>query len=101
MKKKVKIGIIGLGRVFEHYLKLFRSNKIKNYQIISICDLNKKKGKIFENKLKVNFYSDFKNHNFYKDVDMVIILTLYHKDLKIFPKIYFQINNKYFYVYFS
>ena len=75
MKKKVKIGIIGLGRVFEHYLKLFRSNKIKNYQIISICDLNKKKGKIFENKLKVNFYSDFKNHNFYKDVDMVIILT--------------------------
>ena len=30
MKKKVKIGIVGLGRVFEHYLKLFKSNKIKS-----------------------------------------------------------------------
>ena len=76
MKKKVKIGIIGLGRVFEHYLKLFKSNKIKNYQITKICDLNKKKGKIFEKKLKVDFYSDFKNRNFYKDLDLVIILTI-------------------------
>ncbi len=75
MVKKVKVGIIGLGRVFEHYLKLFKSNKIKNYQIISICDLDKKKGKILENELKITFYNNYKNYNFYKEVDLVIILT--------------------------
>ena len=38
MKKKVKVGIVGLGRVADHYYKIFLKNKIKNAKIISICD---------------------------------------------------------------
>ena len=36
--KKVKIGIIGCGRVFEHYLKIFKKRKIRDYEIVAICE---------------------------------------------------------------
>jgi len=75
MKKKVRIGIVGLGRVFEHYLKLFKKKKIKNYQLTSICDIDKKKSS-YAKSLNVNFYNNFKNPDFYKNIDLVLILTM-------------------------
>ena len=75
MKKKVKIGIVGLGRVFEHYLKLFKKKKIKNYILVSICDVDEKK-RFYAKNLNVKFYNNFRNPNFYKDIDLVLILTI-------------------------
>ena len=42
MKKKiVKIGIVGCGRVFKHYVKIFNKRKKKDFKIVSVCDKNK------------------------------------------------------------
>ena len=39
MKKKfLKVGVIGCGRVFDHYLKLFKKNKIPQMKLIACCD---------------------------------------------------------------
>ncbi len=76
MKNNVRIGIVGLGRVFEHYLKLFKSKKIKNYQIVSLCDLDLKKGNNAKKILKTKYYTNYKDPNFYKEIDLVIILTI-------------------------
>ena len=37
----MKIGIIGLGRVFDHYLKNFLDNKFLIQNELLICDSNK------------------------------------------------------------
>ena len=41
MKKTfLKIGVIGCGRVFDHYLKLFKKNKVPKMKIVACCDKN-------------------------------------------------------------
>ena len=76
MKKKVRVGIVGLGRVFEHYLKLFKSKKIKNYQIVSLCDLDYKRSNNTKKIINTKFYKNYKDSNFYKEIDLAIILTV-------------------------
>ena len=46
MKKKISIAIVGCGRVFNHYVKIFKKRKEKDYRIIVVCDEDKKKAKI-------------------------------------------------------
>ena len=43
MKKIIKIGILGTGRVANHYFKLFKQKKIKGSKIVGVCDIKKKK----------------------------------------------------------
>ena len=45
MVKKVKIGIVGCGRVFNHYLKIFKKRAKKDYEIRAVCDIKKKLAK--------------------------------------------------------
>ena len=41
MKKKfLKVGVIGCGRVFDHYLNLFKKKKIPLMKIVACCDKN-------------------------------------------------------------
>ncbi len=75
MEKKVKVGIVGLGRVADHYYKLFSKKKIKNVNIISICDENNLTAKSYKKKFSSNYYNDYKNPSFYKNLDLVLILT--------------------------
>ena len=44
-KEKIKIGILGCGRVCEHYIKkIFISEIVGDiYQIVACCDVDKKK----------------------------------------------------------
>ena len=43
MKKKiVNIGIVGCGRVFDHYVKIFNKRKINDFKIAVVCDKEKK-----------------------------------------------------------
>lgn len=53
MKKKIiKIGIVGCGRVFSHYVKIFHKRKKKDFKIVAVCDKDKilslKSSKIFK-----------------------------------------------------
>lgn len=73
--KILKIGFIGCGRVFDHYLKLFKKNKIPLMKIVACCDkdLNKLKKKTqFEN---IKNYSKFSDMIKKEVLDLVIILS--------------------------
>ena len=74
MKKKVKFGIIGLGRVFDTRVSDVFLNELKNSEIIAICDKNKKKLKKFQKKFKCDSFLSI-NQFFKKDFDFVYIAT--------------------------
>lgn len=76
MKKKfLKVGVIGCGRVFDHYMDLFTKKKIPLMKIVACCDKNLK---IF-NKKKLS--KDIKNYTKLSDMlnrenlDLVLILS--------------------------
>ena len=73
--KFARVGLIGCGRVGTYYIKILKSKKIKNYKVISVCDLDPKKSKIFSKHLKCKPYNNYKSLEFYKDIDTVLILT--------------------------
>ena len=43
MKKNIKFGILGLGRVIENRIYNVFKNELKNSKIVSVFDKNKKK----------------------------------------------------------
>jgi UDP-N-acetyl-2-amino-2-deoxyglucuronate dehydrogenase len=74
INKKINVAIIGAGRIAEHHLKSIKKNK--NFKLIAICDLNKKKAKNFSLKYKVSYYLDYnkmliENQN----IDIVAVMT--------------------------
>ncbi|MBI04999.1 MAG: oxidoreductase [Pelagibacteraceae bacterium] len=73
--KKIKIGIIGCGRVSEHYKKLLLSKKITNYIVLAVCDINLNKAKLLSSHFKCDYYNSInkmlKNTNF----DLIFLLT--------------------------
>ena len=78
MKKKiVKIGIVGCGRVFKHYVKIFNKRKKKDFKIVSVCDKNKdlslKASKIF----KCEAFTDYPLmlKKFKGKLDLILLLT--------------------------
>ena len=78
MKKKiVKIGIVGCGRVFKHYIKIFNKRKKKDFKIVSVCDKNKnlslRASKIF----KCEAFNDYQLmlKKFKRKLDLILILT--------------------------
>ncbi len=77
MVKKVKIGIVGCGRVFNHYLKIFKKRAKKDYEIRAVCDIKKKLAKKFSKKLKCDFYTNFKKMLKINQgkLDLIIILS--------------------------
>ena len=43
MKKKIiNIGIVGCGRVFDHYVKIFNRRKSNDFKVHVVCDKEKK-----------------------------------------------------------
>jgi len=74
-EKKIKISILGCGRVALHYLKLFKKNKIKNYKIVSVCDIDKKKRSFFSKELICKNYDSINNMLNETKPDIVLVLT--------------------------
>lgn len=73
--RTVNIGIVGCGRVGDYYLKILSSKKIQNFNLVSVADIDLKKTKKFENKFKCKAFISYKNKNFYKNIDAVLVLT--------------------------
>ena len=87
MKKKIlKVGVVGCGRVFDHYMNLFKKNKIPLMKIVACCDKNSKifkKKKISE---KFPIYSKLSDMLKRENLDLVIILSpsgLHYKHTKL------------------
>jgi len=72
--KKINIGLIGCGRIAGHHFKAVEKNN--NFKILSVCDLNKEKAKLYSKKYNVPYYGHFdemlKNQ---KNLDIVAVMT--------------------------
>ncbi len=77
MKKKIKIGFIGCGKVFEHYLKILGNRKIKDYEILAICDKNSSITKKYSKKLNCLAFKEHEKmfKKFVNKIDLIIVLS--------------------------
>ncbi len=75
MKKTfLKIGVVGCGRVFDHYLKLYKKKKIPKMKIVACCDKDiKQLNKI--NSKSVRNYTIFSEMLKREKLDLVLILS--------------------------
>ena len=76
-KKKIKIGILGCGRVCEHYIqKILISERVGTlYQVIACCDVDKKKSKYVGNIFSCRSYDNIEKFVQHKEMEVVVILT--------------------------
>jgi predicted dehydrogenase len=76
-KAKTKISFVGLGRVFEHYLYIFKKFKMyKNFTIHSLCDIDIKKINKYKKKFNTNFFNNLDDFlKFQQKPDYIFILT--------------------------
>ena len=75
MNKIIKVGIIGCGRVAEHYADILVNKKIKGIKIIFCCDIKISKAKKMAKKFNTEFFSDFHKVPLSQKIDLVFILT--------------------------
>ena len=75
MKKKIRIGIIGCGRVAEHYYDILKKVNKSLYEIVSVCDTKKNKAKKFAAKFKSKFYTSHKDMISKESLDLIFVLT--------------------------
>jgi len=76
MKRKINIGIIGCGRVAEHYHKILSTKVNKKLYIISaVCDVKKKNLKKFKNIFNCKGYLNYQLMVKENHFDLIFILT--------------------------
>lgn len=85
LKNKYNIGIIGCGRVAEHYYKILKLIKKPKISVLAVCDKNTKKAKKFAKQYKSKVFKNFGNMLNQNNFDLVVILTpsgLHYKHTK-------------------
>ena len=70
---KYKVGIIGCGSIFIRHLHSIKKNK--NFELISICDIQEDLVKKISEDLSVKYYTDYKEMIINEDINFVTILT--------------------------
>ena len=74
VKNKIKIGLVGAGRIAGHHIRAIK--KIKDFNIIAISDLDIQKAKKYSQKYNILVFSHYRDMlNKIKDIDLVIIMT--------------------------
>ena len=56
--KSLNVAIIGCGKIGEKHAFILKSKKIKQLNLIAVCDINKDKAKKFGLKFNVNFFDN-------------------------------------------
>ena len=76
-KEKIKIGILGCGRVCEHYIqKILIPERVGNlYEVIACCDVDRKKSTYVGNIFSCKSYNNIEKFVQHKDMEVVLILT--------------------------
>ena len=73
MINKIKICLIGCGRVTGHHIKAIK--KSKKYHIAGVCDLNVDKANYYGKKFNISSYSNYYDMLDNEDCDVVSIMT--------------------------
>ena len=76
-KEKIKIGILGCGRVCEHYIqKIFIPERVGNfYEVVAVCDVDRKKSNYVANIFSCKSYNNIQEFVQQKNMEVVVILT--------------------------
>jgi UDP-N-acetyl-2-amino-2-deoxyglucuronate dehydrogenase len=75
MKKKLKVGIIGCGRVALHYAKLIKKNKIKYNNISCLSDIVISKANNLSKIIGGKVYKDYIKMILENKIDVALVLT--------------------------
>ncbi len=73
--KKIKVAIVGCGRVAEHYKKILLSNKVKYINVVAVCDINKMKAKKFSKFFKCKDFQYLEEMIQKTNIDLIFLLT--------------------------
>ncbi len=75
--EKIKIGILGCGRVCEHYIqKILISERVGNlYEVVACCDVDGKKSKYVGNIFSCKSYDNIEEFVQHENMEVVVILT--------------------------
>ena len=76
-RKKLKLGILGCGRVCEHYIeKILIPERVGDlYEVVACCDVDKNKSNNVAKSLSCKAFSDINDFVQYKGMEIVVILT--------------------------
>ena len=75
MKNKIKFALLGFGRIALKHFSILSSNKIKNVELVAICEKNKKKLNKVKIPKKIKIYSDLKKMIKNEQIDVISILS--------------------------
>ena len=76
-RKKLKLGILGCGRVCEHYIeKILIPERVGDlYEVVACCDVDKAKSDNVGKTLRCQAYNNIDEFVKHKSMEMVVILT--------------------------
>ncbi len=76
-KEKIKLGILGCGRVCEHYIqKILISERVGTlFEVVACCDVDKKKSTYVGNIFSCESYNDIEKFVQHEEMEAVVILT--------------------------
>jgi len=75
MKKKIKIIIIGCGKIAHHYIKIIRSKKINNFKLVGFFDIDINKASLFAKKFYSKAFTNLDKMLDETNSDLAIILS--------------------------
>ena len=77
VRKKLKLGILGCGRVCEHYIqKILIPGRVGElYEIIACCDVDESRSDYVANLFSCKAFNDIEKFVKYKELEVVVILT--------------------------
>jgi len=73
--KKIRVAVVGCGRVSEHYKNILLSNKVKNIKVVATCDKVIKKAKNFSYFFNCNSYKSLEKMIEEIKIDLIFLLT--------------------------
>ena len=73
----MRIGILGCGRVCDHYIdNILKKEKIKKlFKVIACCDVDSEKSSRIASILDCKSFQDINDFLYNNDMDMVLVLT--------------------------
>tara|TARA_B100000427_G_C15515734_1_gene598109 strand:+ start:2448 stop:3509 length:1062 start_codon:yes stop_codon:yes gene_type:complete len=73
--KNIKIGILGCGRVAQHYKNILNSGNVKNFEIVGVADKEISKAQNYSKNFNCDFFSDLSEMINKKKPNLVLVLT--------------------------
>jgi len=77
VKTKIKLGILGCGRVCDHYIeKILIPERVGElYDVVACCDVDPKKSKYVAERFSCKAFNDIEEFVQYESIEVVVILT--------------------------